>query len=270
MLRLFCKKIKKYVLLYISKALLHYFKNFKETKMLKSVTNSVLNSFKSINIEQTRSIRLRKPPWVPRAKNKRFWVPPLKKQEQEEYDFMKPIWSKYKAEMRSIYLLFKTVAKFSDKESAKAQEEKKKLLDKENALLEENERMNAEILKIQLKEENEKLESKKKQAELELKKQKKIEELYVFKAEKMLSRLIEESKSFVDPDNLEYEIEKALNERIDHNFSIDSSGRFFKAKKLVTKAQAFNPKFLPAEKTDITQSILLESSTQQDSLEKNT
>lgn len=238
--------------------------------MLKSVTSSVLNSFKSINFEQTRSIRLRKPPWVPRAKNKRFWVPPLKKQDKDEYDYMKPIWDKYKAEMRSIYCLFKTVAKFSDKESAKAQEEKKKLLEKENALLLENQRLNEEILKIQLKEENKKLEAKKKEAQLEFKKQKKIEELYVAKADKIISRLIEESKSFIDPNNLEYEIEKALNKRIDHNFSIDSSGRFFKAKKLVTKAEAFDPKFFPSEKPDITHSILLESSAQQDILEKNT
>lgn len=231
--------------------------------MLKSVTNSVFSSFKSLSIEQSRSIRLRKPPWVPRAKNKRFRIPPLKQQDKAEYDYMIPIWNRYRAEMRSIYLLFKTVAKFSDKESAKAQEEKKKLLEKENRLLEENERVNAEILKIQIEEENAKLEAKKKEAEFDFIKQKKIEELYVQKADRIVSKLIEKSKSFVDPNNLEYEIEKALNERYDHNFCIDSSGRFFKAKKLVSKAQAFDPKFFPLENSQITQSILAESSSQE-------
>ncbi|RNA15311.1 putative 28S ribosomal mitochondrial [Brachionus plicatilis] len=231
--------------------------------MLKSVTNSVFSSFKSLSIEQTRSIRLRKPPWVPRAKNKRFWIPPLKQQDRDEHNYMIPIWNKYKAEMRSVYLLFKTVAKFSDKESAKAQEEKKKQMEKEYKQLEENDQVNAEILKKQLEEENLKLETKKKEAELDFIKQKKIEELYLTKADKIVGKLIEKSKNFIDPNNLEYEIEKALNERYDHNFSIDSSGRFFKAKTIVTKSEAFDPKFIPKS----TQSILPDTSSQQKNTE---
>ncbi|CAF1050006.1 unnamed protein product [Brachionus calyciflorus] len=217
--------------------------------MLK-ISNSTLTGLKTISqsIQQARSIRLRKPPWVPRAKNKQFRVPPLKPVNHEEYAYMKPIWDQYKSQMRSIYQLFKTEFKFSDKESIKAQEEKRKLEEKENRLLEENERVNSEILQNQLRDEVAKLEFKIKTAELDFKKQQKLDELYVRKADQLVSKLIEKSKTFIDPNNLEYEIEKALNERYDYNFSINSSGYFYKNKAQVNKAEAFNPKFFPKAK----------------------
>lgn len=42
--------------------------------------------------QQTRQVRIRKPPWAGRAKNKLFRVPPLHIQDQTEKAFMRPIW----------------------------------------------------------------------------------------------------------------------------------------------------------------------------------
>lgn len=42
--------------------------------------------------QQTRNVRIRKPPWANRAKNKLFRVPPFHQQEPTEHAYMRPIW----------------------------------------------------------------------------------------------------------------------------------------------------------------------------------
>lgn len=63
--------------------------------MLKSWTlgKSLLGlEFQKQMQQQTRQVRIRKPPWAGRAKNKLFRVPPLHIQDQSEKAFMRPIW----------------------------------------------------------------------------------------------------------------------------------------------------------------------------------
>ena len=83
----------------------------------KTITIPNLNRLNILE-QQLRHIRVRKPPWVPRSKAKAFRVPPLHVQDIEEELYMKDINRNWKAQMKSIYQLFKTEAKFSDKASA--------------------------------------------------------------------------------------------------------------------------------------------------------
>lgn len=199
--------------------------------------------------QQTRSIRQRKPPWIPRSKSKAFRVPPFYEQDQAESEYMKPLLRNYYAEMRSVYQLFKTEAKFTDQLSLKAKEEKKKLMEKQALLLKENDELNKQILAEQMQDEANRLEEMKRKAENEFKEKQRLNQLYFNEAERQVRKLKEKARHFVDPNNLEYEIEKALNERYDYNFSIDSSGRLFKNRVPVTHAQAFDGRFRPLPKS---------------------
>ena len=84
--------------------------------------------------------------------------------------------------------------------------------------------MNQTILKIQLKD----LEIKKeKEMELEKEKLNKMLErdaMYKEVVEKRVKDLEAKSKTFVDPNNLEYEIEKVLNSLENYNFCVDGQG----------------------------------------------
>lgn len=131
--------------------------------------------------------------------------------------------------MRSIYQLFKTEVKFNNKQSLKAKEEKKLLEEEDKWLRAENERINKETLAKQLSDEELELEEKKKRAEAELNRRMEIENKLVELANQKVRQLKEESKSFVDPNNLEMEIEKALNERKSYNFAIDHKGQIYKS-----------------------------------------
>lgn len=135
----------------------------------------------------------------------------------------------YKANMRSIYQLFKTELKFTDKESLKAQEEKKAMEAEEKRLYKENERMNQQLLAQQMQDEYDRLEAKKQQAELELKKKLDTEKRLVELADQRVRRMKERVRTFIDPKNLEMEIEKALNEKKSYNFSINDKGQIFRS-----------------------------------------
>ncbi len=204
----------------------------------------------SLNLQQTRQVRVHKPPWVPRSKAKAFRVPQLHQPDVDEVAFMTPIWRQYKAQMRSIYQLFKTENKFSDKASLKAQEEKRLRVEEEKVLLELNNKLNAELLVQQLADEDQKIEIKKKKLEEELNEKKKIERAYVQLADEKVRKLKEKSKKFIDPNNLEFEIEKMLNERHDYNFSINAGGLAFKNGVKVNRHEAFDTKYVPPQQSD--------------------
>lgn len=180
-------------------------------------------------ITQTRHIRIRKPPWEPRAKSKQFRVPPLHVPDPAEHDYMVPIWQHYRASMRSVYSLFKTEAKFSDKASLKAQEERRIEAERETNVLAENERENRRLLGVQLEEEEASLNEKKKRAEEVLRAKMARERELVRVADEKVRRLKEASKGFVEASELEREIEKALNERKSYNFAIDTKGNVYRA-----------------------------------------
>jgi hypothetical protein len=201
----------------------------------------------NIIVQQTRNIRIRKPPWMPRSKAKAFRVPPLKEQDSAEQAYITPIWREYKATMRSIYQLFRTELKFSDKASLKAQEEKRIQAEEEKKLLAWNNMLNEELLQVQLKDEADKLEARKKQLELDLIENLRIEREYIKLADANVKILKEKVKTFIDPNNLEFEIEKMLNERNDYNFAVNTSGQLFKNGNEVDKKQVFNTKNLIKE-----------------------
>ena len=71
----------------------------------------------SILEQQLRHIRTRKPPWIPRSKAKAFRVPPMPVVDMEEKLYMDDIQRNWRSQMRSVYQLLKTEAKFSDKAS---------------------------------------------------------------------------------------------------------------------------------------------------------
>jgi hypothetical protein len=199
-----------------------------------------------IKSQQTRWIRNRKQPWMPRAKNKAFRVPPLPKQDAAEREYMTPIWNNYKANMRSMYQLFETEFKFSAQESKKVQDERVRLLEREAVLLAENDKLNRETLEMQTREEAVKLAERIKQVEIDFKKKLKLDELYRAEAEQQVRKMKEKVKSFIDPNNLEYEIEKALNERVEYNFAVNFSGQIFKNRVQVSLDKAFDGRFIPS------------------------
>lgn len=221
--------------------------------MFKLLTrNNLLESISiSSSQQQIRNFRFRKPPWLPKAKSKAFRIPPPHSHNYEELNYIKQITSNYWASMRSVYLLFKTVQKFSNKESFQAKEDERIFMEKEQELLKKNELMNDAILKIQLFDEENKLKEKIVQVEKEFKAKLEIEEKYKRIANEKVKKLKEKAKSFIDANNLEFEIEKMLNERHDHNFSIDPYGNYFRNKIQITAKQAFDSKFIPSKNATI-------------------
>jgi hypothetical protein len=199
---------------------------------LLNINRNILKNIQH-ELQITRSIRMRKPPWVQRSKAKQFRVPPLHIQDSDERNYMIPIWQHYKTQMRSMYLLFKTEGKFSDKESLVAQERKKIEKERDRELLKKNDLINQEILRNQLADEEKTLEKLKEEMKIKYKQQLEKESLYQKIADQQVKKLKEKSKSFINPNNLEYEIERMLNERIDYNYSVDSKGNFYKSKQLV-------------------------------------
>lgn len=131
--------------------------------------------------------------------------------------------------MRSIYQLFKTEIKFSAKESLKVKEEKRILEAEEKRLYEENAVFNKTLLDEQLRDQEAELEAKKKRAEAELMRKLDTERRLAELADQNVKKLKEQAKSFIDPKNLEMEIEKALNSRVSYNFSIDEKGNIYKS-----------------------------------------
>lgn len=215
--------------------------------MLNKYLNKNLITLANYNLQQFRNVRVHKPPWVPRSKAKAFRVPPLHEPNPEEIAYMTPIWRSYRAQMRSVYQLFKTEFKFSDKASLKAQEEKRAKAAEEKILYEQNDKLNRELLEFQLAEEEQKLEAKKKQMTEQLEKNIELERAYVRLADEKVRKLKEKVKTFIDPNNLEFEIEKMLNERNEYNFSINASGQIFKNGQKVSRKDGFNTKFISNE-----------------------
>ncbi len=70
-----------------------------------------------------------------------------------------------------------------------------------------------------------------------LEKQKAEQELLQEIADNKVKRLKILAQTFVDPNNLEFEIEKALNERVTYEFSIDSNGNISKPSQNILKSQ---------------------------------
>ena len=199
----------------------------------------------SVVHQQVRTVRLRKLPWFPRAKTKMFRVPPTYKQDESEKVYISPIIQLYKAQMRSIYQLFKTEGKFSDTLSLVAIEETRRRAEIERRLRERNEERNRRILEHQLVDDERQLVEKIADAEREFHKQRELISTFEAEANERVRKMKEKVKSFIDPNNLEQEIEKALDERHTHCFAIDVRGNFYKNNVLVTPAQAFDIHYIP-------------------------
>lgn len=132
-------------------------------------------------------------------------------------------------QMRSIYQLFKTELKFSDKESFKVQEEKRALADEEKRVYAKNAEVNQQTLAEQLRDEETRLAELKRRAEHELRQKLANETKLAELANERVRRLKARARTFVDPANLEAEIERALNETKSYNFAIDERGNILKS-----------------------------------------
>jgi len=120
-------------------------------------------------------------------------------------------------------------------------------LEQEKLLLAENEARNKEILAVQLREIEANIEREKLAIERRLAEKREKEAMYVQMAEEKVRALKEKAKSFIDPNNLEFEIEKMLNERHDYNFAINAQGSLFRNSQKVTRAQAFDTNYFQDE-----------------------
>ncbi len=120
-------------------------------------------------------------------------------------------------------------------------------MEQEKFLLSENELRNKEILTMQLVEIEANIEREKLEVERRLAEKSEKEEAYVAIAEQKIRVLKEKAKSFINPDNLEFEIEKMLNERHDYNFAINANGSLFRNSLKVSRSQAFDSKFFQEE-----------------------
>lgn len=187
----------------------------------------------SIQLQSIRYLRMRKPPWEPRSKSKQYRIPPLHIESFEEKQHMVSIWQNYKTQLKSIYLLFGTEGKFSNKESLVVQELKNVEIQREIESMKKNDYINNELLKIQLTDNEKEILKLKEDSKLKYNKKLAKESLYQKIAENHVIKLKEKCTLFVDSKNLEDEINKMLNEKHDYSFSIDSRGNFYKDKKIV-------------------------------------
>jgi hypothetical protein len=99
-----------------------------------SLTKTIIPS-----IQQVRGIRYRKAPTLPRAKGKKFYVNVKPEWDPTELALSKKYWAEYKAQMRSVYQLFKAENKFMGQQSEKVRLENERLMKREGEVLRENE-----------------------------------------------------------------------------------------------------------------------------------
>ena len=128
-----------------------------------------------------------------------------------------------------------------------AQETKRKVMEQEKLLIEQNNVRNASILAEQLADIDTSLAERKLLIEQQVKEKLEQEMMLVEVADGKVRALKEKAKGFIDPQNLEYEIEKMLNERHSYDFAINSNGQFIRESKVVSKAEALNTRYV-AEK----------------------
>ena len=96
-----------------------------------------------------------------------------------------------------------------------------------------NEELNKKILAVQLRDDELKLAQKKKELEAQFQQMRQLEEISVRIANEKVRKLKEKAKKFIDPANLEEEIEKMLDERVDYTFAIDRYGNLVKDKQRI-------------------------------------
>lgn len=118
----------------------------------------------------------------------------------------------------------------------------------EELLIEQNNVRNANILAEQLADIDRNLSEQKALIEQQLKEKHERELLYVQVADEKVRALKEKAKTFIDPNNLEFEIEKMLDERHSYDFAINHAGQFMRNSEVVTKGQALDTRYVPEDK----------------------
>jgi len=169
-------------------------------------------------------VRWRKRRWAPIAKSKEFREPPPRKPKNtEEYEELKTRYAHYRTQVKAIRLYFQSERKRQEQEAVSEEvfaEKERKF----QALLATNDKWNEDTRKI--REERQALEDIKIEDrtlarlidyEERLEKQKLL-------SEKQVEKEMELVKEFFDMDNLDLEIEKVLNRRVNYNFAIDLEG----------------------------------------------
>jgi len=169
-------------------------------------------------------VRWRKRRWAPIAKSKEFRPPPERKPKNpEEYEELKTRYAHYRTSMKAIRLYFQSERKRMEQQAVSEEvfaEKERKF----QALLAINDKWNEDTKKIR----------EERQAEEDIKTEDKTlarlikyeerREHRRIRSEKLVEKEIELVKEFFDMDNLDVEIEKVLNRRVNYNFAIDLEG----------------------------------------------
>ncbi|KAK3096270.1 hypothetical protein FSP39_025164 [Pinctada imbricata] len=163
-------------------------------------------------------VRWRKPRFVPRGKTKEFVLSDRPERNPEEEAFMNTKMNNYRTDLKSIikYLkdLKQTTATTIQDEERKYQEEWESLQQKNQIW---NERVQA------LREEGMKKEIEEKRARIDKLIQKDLEDMNKYM--KFGESLIAQEKGFITPENVDEELEKVLDTKVDYEFAIDKTGR---------------------------------------------
>ncbi|CAG5121645.1 unnamed protein product [Candidula unifasciata] len=168
------------------------------------------------------SVRFRKPPWVPVAKSKEFYVRKPTPVDQEEYEELKARYRFYRSEVDSVrqFLAQDLSARQHNLEDQDLRADEAEVSLMMQHLQEWNTHVAAVRNERQLQEQldheqmlKERLANQEKQRMLD--------------AERALAELEEKeaaAASFIDPDKLDEAIEKLIDSRKDYNFAITKSG----------------------------------------------
>ncbi|CAD7005751.1 unnamed protein product [Ceratitis capitata] len=177
----------------------------------------------------------RKPRWLPVAKSKLFRVPERKQQNADEKAELMRLHNNYKLQMRSLrqYLreevLRLNVTTTADHIVLTPEQEEAEF----QRCMQENEAWNQKIAV----ERNERLQRELEEKAVEIRQRLEAarirEEERLERADEVVRREIELSKSFITRDKLDTAIEQALANPVDYNFSLDLKGNIYRGRNTV-------------------------------------
>ncbi|XP_049964352.1 probable 28S ribosomal protein S26, mitochondrial [Schistocerca serialis cubense] len=180
----------------------------------------------SVQYESIRMAR-RKPRHLPMAKSKMFRVPERKRLPEEENSELLRLHNNYKTYVKSIRAFLKQELEKSASASEQAQEELRREREQHVLCMKENDAWNVEVAKLRAVR-LAKQELAEKEAILDaIIKHEQQEKEYLEKVEDIVSKEKERSKHYITPENIDEAIEKALDNEVDYNFSLDVDGTVY-------------------------------------------
>lgn len=180
----------------------------------------------SVQYECVRTV-MRKPRHLPRAKSKMFRVPERKRLPEDEKLELMRLHNNYRTYIKSIRAFLKAELDKSASASEQAQEEIRKEKEQHILCMKENDAWNAEVAKLRAVR-LAKQELVEKEAILDaIIKHEQQEKEYLEEVEDIISKEKERAKYYITPENIDEAIEKALDNEVDYNFSLDVDGTIY-------------------------------------------